>query len=401
MGKTVYLYFGRGKGYEGFWLGQSQVPSSLRKKDQFLEYLRKHLSGARLLGLELDPEDRILYISYQKFGQECRLGLFYNGRKMYFANLFYNQKTSSMQIFRSWKKGETSEGSISDAFLEVGKKNQDKSVSSKKMRTIEELLLEEEKEALKSDKQSVKEKKFLSRKARNIEGDLSKTKKWPLLKEWLESRENLESLGMKAEVAGVKIKFREKTHFKRRDEVYEKIKKMKRGQKIQEARLHEANLAAQGKASGSSPDVAKSILEIIKPVWSKNTQDDSPKTSVEAGGYKVFSEDGVEIGVGLTAKGNDQLRKVWAKKTDWWFHLDSETSAHVIVKTSDGIVSPGLIEKVAKHMKKTSQADGEELNLIYTQVKNLKGVAGSPGAVTYKKEKRVRVYTGNLAKEEA
>ncbi len=49
-GKTWSLYLGRGSGIEGFWLGDSPPPSHLRRKDNFLEYLRRHLSSCTFLG---------------------------------------------------------------------------------------------------------------------------------------------------------------------------------------------------------------------------------------------------------------------------------------------------------------------------------------------------------------
>ena len=68
-GKTWHLYLGRGAGQEGAWLHNEAPPSSLRRKDTFLEYLRRHISSCSFVSLEMDQFDRILKFSYQKFGQ--------------------------------------------------------------------------------------------------------------------------------------------------------------------------------------------------------------------------------------------------------------------------------------------------------------------------------------------
>ena len=396
MGKTSYLYFGRGKGFEGFWLGDSQIPSPLRKKDQFLEYLRKHISGARLLGVQLDPADRIIYLSYQKFGRECRLGLFYNGRKLYFANNFFDQKTSRMKLFRSWVKGEELELSIEKCFEEVGKAPQNTSRKNQDIPTIKDLILQEMKEGVEESKTTVKESKFLKRKVGNIETDLEKTRRWPLLRDWLENQEDLEDLPEKFQIEGIKMRFKERSHYKRRDEAFERIKKLKRAEVIQEKRLKEALLSVQGQGKAKESEGVSS-LELIRPVWTSEGAKTINETTTEEGGYKTWSDVGVEFGVGLSAKGNDQLRKVWAKKDDWWFHLEAVSSPHIIAKIPGGVVSLEILGKVAAGMKKYSKDAGEEINLIYTQVKNLKGITGKPGSVNYKKEKRVRLYVPDEA----
>ena len=68
-GKTWHLYLGRGNGQEGMWLHDSAPISELRRKDNFLEYLRRHLSACSFVGLELDAHDRIVKFNYQKFGK--------------------------------------------------------------------------------------------------------------------------------------------------------------------------------------------------------------------------------------------------------------------------------------------------------------------------------------------
>jgi predicted ribosome quality control (RQC) complex YloA/Tae2 family protein len=98
-GKSFYLYFGRGHQFEGFWLGEKQIESALRKRDQFLEYFRRYLSASVLLNLDIDEKDRIIKIDYGRFGQTNRMFLFYKGRELYFANIYFDEKVKRFKTF--------------------------------------------------------------------------------------------------------------------------------------------------------------------------------------------------------------------------------------------------------------------------------------------------------------
>lgn len=391
MGKTVYLYFGRGKGYEGFWVAEKQIPSPLRKRDRFLEYLRKHLAGARLLGIEMDPEDRIIYIKYQKFGKECTLALFYKGRHLYFANEFYDQKAGMMNILCSWDaKLEVS--SIDEAMTLAGRTVQNNEPKSKSIPQAHELIQAEEKQAF-GGGEGKKKKNFLKRKFKNISKDLEQTRKWQVLKQWIESRQDFDTLDKKIEIDSIKINFRESTSFKRRDELYTKVKKLKKGQSILEKRLEEVERIISSKPN---QDEYENTLSVIQPTWSVNKKQVASKKLNDELGYYTVDHDVISIGVGTGAQGNDQLRKSWASKDDWWFHLDSETSPHIIVKLKSKALDAEVFEMVALEMRKSAHITTPELNLVYTQVKNLKGIKKRPGAVIFKKEKRIRVYVEDL-----
>ena len=97
------------------------------------------------------------------------------------------------------------------------------------------------------------------------------------------------------------------------------------------------------------------------------------------------------MGVGLSANGNDELRKNWAKKDDLWFHLEDLRSPHIICKLNNEVLSENVLKLIGSVMIDYSEFDFSEANLIYTQVKNLKGVKGAPGMVNFKKEKHIKV----------
>ena len=66
-------------------------------------------------------------------------------------------------------------------------------------------------------------------------------------------------------------------------------------------------------------------------------------------------------------------------------------SAHAIIKLNNsGPVDPEMLHLAASILAYFSRFNGDWIPIIYTAVKNLKGVTGSPGMVIYKKEKHLR-----------
>jgi predicted ribosome quality control (RQC) complex YloA/Tae2 family protein len=192
-------------------------------------------------------------------------------------------------------------------------------------------------------------------------------------------------------VGAHKIKFEgDLNPYERRNLLYEKIKKLKRGEGILNQRLLEAKDLLAGKQTESK---SSSTLAITKPVWGKEDKKEGQTLAKtpEKEDYKVFKFDGFSIGVGMSSTGNDQLRNKWAGKEDIWIHLEGLKSAHAIIKLhTNQAVSSSIINLAASIVAHFSQLQDDWIAIIYTPVKNLKGVTGSPGMVIYKKEKHLR-----------
>ena len=387
-GKTNYLYIGRGSGNEGVWLGDEKPESFLRKRDAFLEYFRKFLSATQFDSIELDSSDRILTILYRKWGVNNKLSLFYKGRKLYFAHLFYSQKQEGMQVFKSWAPNSKEISSMNTAiFDEVGRKDlSEKNDSDKQIIGIESLLAEERRLALKSPVKK-KSEKFVKRKIDRIKGDLNQVKLWGELQELAMNEDDFSTYDKKSKVSGIKINFKENDHFKRRNEVFEKIKKLKKAEGILKKRL------ADTKTSDSIPKVeVDNSLSPVKPYWNqKEKVHPSESSTSTSGSYKIFNFEGFQVGIGQSAIGNDELRKNWGKKDDIWFHLEDVKSPHIICKLNAAVLDELVLQIIASIMIEYSEFSFTEANLIYTQVKNLKGVKGAAGKVTFKKEKHVKI----------
>ncbi|MBT4793253.1 MAG: hypothetical protein HON90_16895 [Halobacteriovoraceae bacterium] len=388
VGKTQYVYIGRGAGKEGLWIDDEKPESFLRKKDKLLEYLRKHLGSTSFNSFVIDEQDRIFSINYNKWGRINRFYFFYNGRNLYFANHFYDVKASQMKLFRSWtNKVELANESNFALFDEVGRKKLDHSeLASKDNISIKKMLNEEKKKALKSSV-GVKSQKFLSRKRSKILGDLDNINSIEALRDLAQKSENLSQLPLKHTVEKIVLKFKEKDHYKRRDEVYTKIKKLNKAKGILDIRLKdtEALLEKNNKIN------LINTLKVTSPIWKIKKEKIIEIKSIDKK-YKVLTFDSLSMAIGLSAHGNDQMRKEWSKKDDYWFHLDGDKSSHIIIKIKDGILSEKNFIIAGSALIEFGGLNYTEANILYTQVKNLKGVKGVPGKVTYKKEKRISIH---------
>lgn len=404
-GETFCLYFGRGGGHEGVWLGTSAPVSELRQKDTFLEYFRRYLSSCTMLDLRLDKSDRIVCLDYQKYGERNSFLWFWKGRKLYFVHYYKETSESPMKLLLSWHgKAIIPTEDIPDLFGlfdEIGRvSDNEQTLKSSSFKTIEQLLEEELNEVHQQD-EGPKKRSFLERKKENIEADLNRARQWEKLHELLEKRADLDSQH-ELKVGDQKIKFTSALNsYERRNLVFEKIKKLKKGEKILGERLKRVE---EDLISGPVKEKLESKLPMVKPVWGISSKEVVSKPKNSKKDYKVFKIDQFQFGVGLSSQGNDALRSEWGTKEDYWIHLDGRKSAHVIVKLPNNIqIQSDILEKAASLVATFSDYNDQWIPIIYTQVKNLKGVTGAAGMVIYKKEKHIsclRQDLSTLLKEE-
>ena len=274
QGKTWYLYFGRGHGKEGVWIGEKKPESFLRKRDRFLEYLRKHVGGSQLKRITCDSKDRIFCIEFFKWAHINKFYVFYNARNLYFSHHYFDPNSGMMRRFDSWTMKTVSiENSNFDLFDDVGRTIQGEKLGSFEVKKIDLLLNEEKKQALAG---SVKEKsmKFYKRKKGRILEDLKNVSEISNLKKLAENQEELEALPHKNKLNGVKLKFQHDDFYKRRDEVYNKIKKLKKAKTILELRLRDTEKSM----SSSKQEVIKNQLKTTGIVWRNEKKEIKEKT---------------------------------------------------------------------------------------------------------------------------
>jgi predicted ribosome quality control (RQC) complex YloA/Tae2 family protein len=387
-GKTEYLFLGRGSGFEGIWLGDKFPKPFLRKKERFLEYLRRHLSAKQMISLSLDKDDRVISISYNRFNKLNHFCYFWCGRSSYFLHYYFDKDKDSFAILRSWRDKENTEElkleTIFEEFNQVGRKVIPKEKESQEI-SINELLKQEEDTAIKGS-ETKKKIKFLQRKRKNIESDLIRLEKW----EFVENKISEEFSDLKLmenekfEYEGVKVKFKSNwNEFKRRDEIFKKIKNLKKAKELLRARLLEVTSILSGKKESEK----KNNLKVINPIW--NT-DKKKVTKVNESEFTVFDFEKYSVAIGKSALGNDQIRNSWASKEDYWFHIEDATSAHIVIKAKKEFeLDESVISHIAYLMKTSTEFSDDWVPLIYTQVKNLRSVKGTKGKVRYSKEKHI------------
>ncbi len=377
MGKSLYVLVGRGGGHEGIFLSTSQPKSFLRKRDKWLEWLRKYASGALILAIEIDKSDRGIALILQKSGIKEKILISWIGRLSYFAH-----EVDGKIAFKSWSHIRNDLCGFS-VFDQVGRRSID---LSQEIREIDgdKLIAEEELQASKDRQESKKSKKKII-KINKIKADIEKLSKWIKVKDWLEKNDPsaLEPIG---EIAFENLKIKFKTNlnaYQKRDFLFKKMKSLRDAESNQIDRLAK-------EVDDNQPVVHINQLKTISPVWgSLKTQ--SPKNKTEDQ-YKTYQFDGFSIGVGNTAEGNDNLRKNWARADDVWVHAANEKSAHAIIKLNSGVsFNIEMLREAASCILKKSGKICSTLEVVYTQVKYLKSVSGTTGMVIFKKEKRLTI----------
>ena len=170
--------------------------------------------------------------------------------------------------------------------------------------------------------------------------------------------------------------------------MFEQIKRLREAEKLQRNRFQEAqNELARLE---TNTEITENLLTVIGPNWKQQELEKKLVKKSEQGDYQVHSFNEYKIAIGLSAQGNDQMRKNWAKADDWWVHASSGASAHAIIKLEkSGVPTPGHLKEAAILIAKQSGISASELEVISTAVKNVRGVSGTAGMVTYKKSKKL------------
>lgn len=379
-GRTLYLYLGRGGGHEGLWLDPSPIPSALRLRDTWLEWCRKNLTSSLLSEVEIDSQDRAIRLRFVHGGVAKDLYILWAGRTSYFAVNYID----SGEWFIPWG-GESEEGF--KVFDQVGRTTVANTEESSVELPPVSALLQLEKTQLEKLYNPKTKIKSLKRKIDKIQSDLNRIRSWPRFQEWIQ-KQNPEEFENKTEVKFEDLHYKFPANlsgWQRRDWLFQQTKRLKGAEEKQSLRLIQTEKELESKTTYSSS--AENIIKPIRPVWG-NVSPVKNKIEKSDQDYEIHTEDNFKVGIGKTAQGNDQLRKNWGKGEDWWVHAAHGTSAHAIIKlNAEGQVSPQQIQRAAFLIAKYSGSEATQIEVVVTQVKNVRGVPGKAGMVTYKKSK--------------
>lgn len=396
VGKTQFAYLGRGNRVEGFWLSDLRPPSILRRLDRFLDYLRHHLTSTELISVDQIFEDRCIKLTYQKYGKQCEIFFFWKGRALYFQNYYFEVEKNVWKIFQSWSGAEFESTFSEDEgreycineLIKVGLIREFENEAKESNTNVESILSNEER-GLKKINGGKKLRSKAKKRLDNIKQDLEK------INEGLEVYELINDI----DFSKIQGKFTHKrfkvslgyglNDFEKRDKVYNKLKNLKKAVNFQKSRLEEAEKIV---LSSKEPTKYDLKLKMIEPVWKSGHSLKKQSTHASSNYSEYILPSHIKFAVGKNTKGNDEIRSQWASKSDLWFHLDGDTSAHLICKI-DGFsrLTADDIAIIASCLRDVSRDDKLEVNFFYTQVKNLRGLKGKQGSVLYKKEKYYRV----------
>ncbi|MFZ8999780.1 MAG: hypothetical protein ACO20H_00625 [Bacteriovoracaceae bacterium] len=387
------LYLGRGAGHEGILLDDDAPKAEYRIKDTFLEFLRANLKGGMMEKIELDPKDRSAIFHFNLKKEPKKLGFFWGGRKFYFCFLGKN-KRGEFKIFKSWTNQYESQDQLSfSVFDEIGRGEfehfSDKKIIENRISNyFKDLSLQ-----LTQNKNTKKQLKKIKTKVKRIKQDFEKTELA------FEIEKYLQSIGEK-ELAQEVFRYKEfkiklphyLNYYQKRDLIFSKCKRLKKASNLLKQRLDQAQREMKNIEESSPINLSIDSIKTISPVWEKAKIIGPSKQNNEDNFWEIKVSSGMSLACGKNSKGNDYIRSQWAKKTDYWFHLDGMPSSHLILKLApQQNLDFELFSAIGSALRDQGGLNILEIPLVYTQVKNLKGVKGAAGKVLYKKEKHIVV----------
>lgn len=378
-GRNVALYIGRGNQYEGIFVSDKFPPSYLRVQDRLLDYARKYLVGTRLGKMEVDEKHFAALFHFKNEHTDNSFLFGYKDRQLFFV------KQNKEEVYTSWN-GETNTGRSITGLVDslMGDKSTiDTGKSS--IWTLLQYFTDEHKKISGKPIQKKKEK-FLEKKLNNITKDLSDVEKWHLIEDELLSEEEFDI--NQVNLHGHKVKLGSHLNdWQKRDVIFTKVKKLKKAEGILKSRLQETDEELSKVKIGEFEfEVTKE--KVIAPLWQSSA---NPKVKHNADyNVKNFKIKNIFGMISLDAASNDWLRSQ-GSKDHYWFHIEDYPGAHCLIKTDDvSALSGEDLSAIASMLRDYSQLEITAIPVMYSQLKNVKGLKGAQGKVIVKKPKYLR-----------
>ena len=395
QGRTEYLYIGRGGGFQGLWWHDKLPDPQFRiQKDRLLETYRKYLRGHKIETIEIPTSDRLFIIKCFSKTYYCNLYWFIKGSQGYVSLEF---ETDNRPLYlHLWEGKIKPREPLLDNFIgefePLGLKIEDQVQENKKEQSYSIEKYFSFLDSQKDDKVLLpKSHKKLNKKIENIKRDIIKLENGISIESELNKEDFEIPEGRKVVIKGMKFSFdKSDSFYKKRDLIFQKLKRLKTAIKLQYERLAQVELLKKGKK------IDLVSIKPLQPIWfhrqeRKKVEDKSKQNNLNADFYKT--KDGLIIGVGKDSRGNDQLRSMWGKKEDMWFHVEGHKGSHLIAK---GDVKPEHFSLFGAILRDYSKLDINDVPLIYAKLGKVKGLKGQRGAVTIKNPKHIQiVYFSN------
>lgn len=402
-GKSLNLLIGLGERFEGIEFSEDSIPSLIRQRDRFLDFIRKNLVGTKMGKVEVDENFRRVRIPLLKSGNLNYLDLMWLERELYFS--WQEQlEEGKWNQFYSWKGEFSKEHSenLNEVFREFGGQRdptgEEKEFQLFAMKSYLKLVLS----SAKTDLVHSKSKKFLEKKSKNIQNDLDRFKKRHAIKEQL----LLDQVSLDKnsfDLCGIKMKFNsEESYYQKKNKIFQKIKNLDQVEEVLEKRLAETRGQLINSKSKSPEQKVK--ISVVQPVWATSDKSRKKNNTVEKSDHRILTYElpsKLRVRVSLDARSNDELRNQSAKE-HIWFHQEVGAGAHLVAKTDrfDQLTTEDL-SLIASILQHYSKLNGSELGLMYATVKELKGAKGSPGKVIVKKPKYLMILVDKQWREKS
>ena len=369
--ETYYLYIPRGSFDCILYKSKNELSAEWRINDQFREKIKHSLKNAKIIEFKLEKEIiyikvfqnkqlKIIFFGYIKSG--CFFGVIENKKQYlpYRTKPNYNFAIDDLDNF------------LSSELIFIKNK-----ISLKELDKIKQI--NEYTQISDIETRLTKNKKHLnkkiSKKIENISNDIKKLKFATIAKEALSS--NTIMINEVEEFfifENIKIQFKKnQTLFKRRDFIFKKLKAYENAVSLQNKRL----IAEMEKVNSLKINFEDCIVYPIFKIF-----DSLEVNTKNVDGLKFTGPNGEILFIGRNIQENINLKKNWANKNDYWFHLENEASAHGFLRLADGVLLESSLEFVAKTF--AIKENKKSIKLIYNKVKNIKSLKGSPGTIILK-----------------
>lgn len=327
-------------------------------------------------------------------GKVCKLAFYWKGKKLNFAHLHFDEKKNVFKVFSSVQpEFETEESfDLNQFFNTVGRTDLNKNGEIKNT-SLNELWMKE-KRIIENDPEKNKKEKALIKKIKAIEMDVARLKDFALI--FKEIEENNFNISDKNEIQykGLKVKFKQGESLpSKMSKLYDRSKSLKKPIQILNERLERSREELKKLQTNQKQEEVER-KNIPAPIFiTKKAEKNIDDSKVD---YKKYDFKNFIVGVGLSAKGNDQLRIQFSSKDDWWCHLENIPSAHAIIKINSNYILQqsdwSLVASLIVDQSGLAESFKSQLiPIIFTQVKYLKSVKGVQGKVNYKNEKHILV----------
>ncbi len=153
------------------------------------------------------------------------------------------------------------------------------------------------------------------------------------------------------------------------DFLFKSGKKLK--QKIENQHLEFENLSQKVEFLGRLIEIIKNATTIDEIEFYFPKKDKNIRKTKKMEPYQSFFIDGFKIMLGRDERENIYLLEN-SKASDFWFHLQGQVSAHVIVANAKKELPPYIIEEASKICARFSTDSGGVFVVDYTQRRNVK-----------------------------